>query len=112
MLRRSCIRLQRLCGFALPVQYIAKQIQRVTGSSMHQKITPHRTLRRRELLEMNVSLAFVDQGLGPARGGFFGPSEKRRRRAEIPFTEFAQPKRQIAGCLRRASNGADARDKK
>ena len=79
---------------------------------MHQKITPHRTLRRCELLEMNVSLAFVEQGLGPARGGLFGPSEKRRCRTEMPLAEFAQPKRQIVGCLRRASNGGDARDKK
>src|SRR6266478_2161516 len=60
---------------------------------------------------MNVSLACVEQGIGRAGGGFFGPSEKRSCRSEIPFAEFAQPKRQIAGCLRRASNGANASDK-
>src|SRR6267154_6474907 len=60
---------------------------------------------------MNVSLAFVEQGIGRAGGGFFGPSEERSRRCEIPFAEFAQPKRKIAGCLRSASNGAKASDK-
>src|SRR6266853_2275341 len=61
---------------------------------------------------MNVSLACVEQGIGRAGGGFFGPSEKRSCRSEIPFAEFAQSKRQIAGCLRRASNGANASDEK
>jgi hypothetical protein len=61
---------------------------------------------------MNVSLAFVEQGIGRAWGGFFGPSEERHCQAEIPLAEFAQSKRQIAGCLRRASNGANASDKK
>src|SRR5712691_3143093 len=61
---------------------------------------------------MNVSLAFVDQGIGRAGGSFFGPGEKRRCRTEIPLAEFAQSKRQIAGCLRRASNGANASDEK
>src|SRR5260370_29165405 len=61
---------------------------------------------------MNVSLAFVEQGIGRARGGFFGPSEERHCRSEIPLAEFAQSKRQIVGCLRRCSNGANASDKK
>jgi len=69
---------------------------------MRLKVPPQGTSAAVNCSRMNVSLAFVQQGIGRARGGFFGPSEKGRCRTEISLAEFAQPKRQIAGCLRRA----------
>ncbi len=71
---------------------------------MQQEISAQLTFCRRELLEMYASLAFVEQGICRAWGGFFRPCEKCRGRAVIPRAEFAQALRKSASGLRKIGN--------
>src|SRR5260370_8956663 len=60
---------------------------------------------------MNVSFAFVEQGIGRAGGSFFRPGEMRSRRAVVPCPELAQAACKIVGSLRSAGNRPNQKKK-